>query len=219
MQNAGRTTRYGSTSRRQSSGSGITTTTTNGSGSHIDENSPRLKWDEANLYLTEQERTSTMKIDEPKTPYVPHYNPDEEDDDVEMGIDAGDLAVDELDMYKEHKQPHHNHHNHHHHHTHSHNKHRVREEDIPGLELGEPEEIIPLQQQQQQDQPGNMISSKSRSSSLGSSGQPEKHVIVGADGNVDGDGEENIEEHDKHRAFEERRKKHYEMSGVKGLLG
>ena len=30
----------------------------------------RLQWDEANLYLTEQERTSTMKITEPKTPFV-----------------------------------------------------------------------------------------------------------------------------------------------------
>lgn len=28
-----------------------------------------LKWDEVNLYLTEQEKNSTMKITEPKTPY------------------------------------------------------------------------------------------------------------------------------------------------------
>lgn len=28
-----------------------------------------LKWDEANLYLTEQEKNATMKITEPKTPY------------------------------------------------------------------------------------------------------------------------------------------------------
>lgn len=33
----------------------------------------RLKWDEANLIITEAQKDSTMKIDEPKTPYV-HYN-------------------------------------------------------------------------------------------------------------------------------------------------
>lgn len=41
----------------------------------------RLKWDEANLYLTEQERTATMKITEPKTPYARHYEPSEDEDD------------------------------------------------------------------------------------------------------------------------------------------
>ncbi len=46
------------------------------------EGNPRLKWDEANLYLTEQERTATMKITEPKTPYAKHYDPSEDDDDV-----------------------------------------------------------------------------------------------------------------------------------------
>lgn len=33
----------------------------------------RLKWDEENLIITEAQKDSTMKIDEPKTPYV-HYN-------------------------------------------------------------------------------------------------------------------------------------------------
>ncbi len=42
------------------------------------ESSQRLKWDEANLYLTEQERSSTMKITEPKTPYAKHYDPAED---------------------------------------------------------------------------------------------------------------------------------------------
>ncbi|KAJ8123857.1 hypothetical protein ONZ43_g284 [Nemania bipapillata] len=41
----------------------------------------RLQWDEANLYLTEQERTSTMKITEPKTPYARHYEPSEDEDE------------------------------------------------------------------------------------------------------------------------------------------
>lgn len=35
----------------------------------------RLKWDEANLELTEAQKDSTMKVDEPKTPYV-RYNAD-----------------------------------------------------------------------------------------------------------------------------------------------
>lgn len=29
-----------------------------------------LKWDEDNLMLTEQQKDSTMKVDEPKTPYI-----------------------------------------------------------------------------------------------------------------------------------------------------
>ncbi|KAG0257427.1 hypothetical protein BG011_003946 [Mortierella polycephala] len=35
-----------------------------------DENAPRLKWDEQNLIITEAQKDSTMKIDEPKTPFV-----------------------------------------------------------------------------------------------------------------------------------------------------
>lgn len=45
---------------------------------------PHLKWDEDNLMLTEQQKNSTMKIDEPKTPYIRYnaetdhiYNPPE----------------------------------------------------------------------------------------------------------------------------------------------
>ncbi|CAG8504903.1 11824_t:CDS:2, partial [Cetraspora pellucida] len=33
----------------------------------------RLKWDEDNIQLTEGQKNSTMKITEPKTPYI-HYN-------------------------------------------------------------------------------------------------------------------------------------------------
>ncbi|GAP91375.1 putative glc8 protein [Rosellinia necatrix] len=48
----------------------------------------RLQWDEVNLYLTEQERTSTMKITEPKTPYARHYDPSEDEDDEMTDSDA-----------------------------------------------------------------------------------------------------------------------------------
>lgn len=48
-----------------------------------------LKWDEINLYKTEQEKAATMKIDEPKTPYEGGFNPegeyyqnDDEDDPI-----------------------------------------------------------------------------------------------------------------------------------------
>ncbi|KAI8059234.1 hypothetical protein BC940DRAFT_180389 [Gongronella butleri] len=34
---------------------------------------PHLKWDEDNLQLTESQKDSTMKVDEPKTPYI-RYN-------------------------------------------------------------------------------------------------------------------------------------------------
>lgn len=39
----------------------------------------RLRWDEANLELTESQKDSTMKVDEPKTPYVRY---DAENDQV-----------------------------------------------------------------------------------------------------------------------------------------
>ncbi|PGG95243.1 hypothetical protein AJ79_10168 [Helicocarpus griseus UAMH5409] len=193
LQNAGRppTNRGYSISRRLSSASGP-----NGTLHHGDENSPRLKWDEANLYLTEQERTSTMKIDEPKTPYAPHYNPDEDEDDVEMGIDAGDLAVDELDMYKGRRQ-------------------NVRDEDIPGLELGEPEESGWTEGEPSG---SGRITGGSRRTSDASAGRPEKHVVMGEDGSTD-DRAMDDESDRKHHDFEEKRKRHYEMSGVKGLLG
>ncbi|CAB4390630.1 hypothetical protein RhiirA5_455739 [Rhizophagus irregularis] len=34
---------------------------------------PKLKWDEDNIQLTEAQKNSTMKVTEPKTPYI-HYN-------------------------------------------------------------------------------------------------------------------------------------------------
>ncbi|KAI9802341.1 MAG: hypothetical protein M1833_001847 [Piccolia ochrophora] len=175
-------------SRRQSSNPNATSPTEDD-----EESSPRLKWDEANLYLTEQEKSSTMKIDEPKTPYAKRYDPDE--DDAEMHtLDAGDLVVDELDKVETSKPR------------------NAREDEIPGLELGEPEEAVPDAHD------GQHIS---RSGSL----KGEKQVVV------DPEAEPGLDEHDaeyvglsreereKHRRFEEMRKKHYEMKDVKGLLG
>ncbi|KAI4596847.1 hypothetical protein KJ359_005191 [Pestalotiopsis sp. 9143b] len=125
----------------------------------------RLKWDEANLYLTEQERTSTMKITEPKTPYAKHYSPSEDDDD-------------EFES------------------SHS---------EIPGLSLGEPEEEIPE----------NEESSTGRKSRVHVNDE-DATPLHDADADMLG---MTPEEREKHRRFEQLRKKHYEMSEAVGLLG
>src|SRR5277367_7153052 len=85
--------------------------------------SPRLKWDEANLYLTEQQKSSTMKITEPKTPYTRRYDPSEDPSDDEglgeqMQIDHPEGAVAEDSVM-------------------------TGINDIPGLDLGEPAEALP----------------------------------------------------------------------------
>ncbi|KAI1819351.1 hypothetical protein F4861DRAFT_148147 [Xylaria intraflava] len=125
-------------------------------------NSQRLQWDEANLYLTEQERTSTMKITEPKTPYARHYEPSEDEDDEMADGDA-----------------------------------------IPRLSLGEPEEDIPEEH---------------------STRKQSKVHVNDKDATPEHDAENEyfgmtLEEQEKHRKFEELRKKHYEMKGVARFLG
>ena len=173
-------------------------------------NNARLKWDEANLYLTEQEKSSTMRIDEPKTPYARRYEPDEdEEEDVSRDeglvptLDADDIVVDELDQVGQSTLS-------------SSSKGRTREEEIPGLELGEPEEAIP--EHIENDEAGD------RGRISGGSGRQEKQVVVDpeVDDGLGGHGEiasSTDEEREKHRIFEEMRKKHYEMKDVKGLLG
>lgn len=156
------------------------------------ENSQRLKWDEANLYLTEQERTSTMKIDEPKTPYAKHYDPAEDPSDEEnegaqeAGLD-GTSAVNKT------------------------SRSRV-EDDIPGLSLGEPEEGFYEEEEDFANAPTSPRAPSDKSvhmdeeSATGISAE-EPHVGLSA------------EELEKHHQFEELRKKHYEMRNVAQLLG
>lgn len=152
-----------------------------------DENEPpqRLKWDEVNLYLTEQERTSTMKIDEPKTPYAKHYDPTEdpsdEDDELE---EAG--AADAPARDRKTARP-------------------GTEDDIPGLSLGEPEEEVP---------------ERPALPARRHSGEKTVHVDEEA---VTPSAEEELvgispEEREKHRKFEEMRKRHYEMRNVADIL-
>jgi len=160
-------------------------------GSDAGDTSPRLKWDEANLYLAEQEREAAgarMKIDEPKTPFAKQYDPAQDEMET-TALDAEDLVVDEVEQKRLAKG---------------------RDSDIPGLELGEPElNIDPVH-----------------------TPESEKRVIVDetmGDGEEDGaehglrHGEEagNVseEEKEKHKKFEEMRRRHYEMKNIKDLLG
>ncbi|KAK6200139.1 uncharacterized protein RJT21DRAFT_40625 [Scheffersomyces amazonensis] len=66
-----------------------------------------LKWDELNLYKTEQEKSSTMKIDEPKTPYEGGFNPsgeyyrDDDEDTQTKDIPDFELGESEFDNLTE----------------------------------------------------------------------------------------------------------------------
>ena len=143
----------------------------------------RLKWDEANLYLTEQQRDSRMKIDEPKTPYAKQYDPRE--DEAEMAaLDASGLVVEEVEGKMLCGA-------------------RGGGEEIPGLDIGEPE-IDTVMEGGEQD--------------------GDRRVIVEPMADDEGHHGEELaglseEERAKHRKFEEMRRKHYEMKDVKGLLG
>jgi len=167
----------GPASRRQSQAEGA------------DAGSARLKWDEANLYLNEGQMGGKMKIDEPKTPYAGHYDPTEDEEEVDTtALDPNDLMVDELDKTKASQGT----------------QKKKRSEDIPDLDLGEPE--VDNSEKFPQDS--------------------EKRVMVDSDQmDLDGarHGEETVDmtsdEREKHRKFEEARKKHYEMRNVKDLLG
>ncbi|KAK4207393.1 hypothetical protein QBC37DRAFT_298834 [Rhypophila decipiens] len=161
----------------------------------------RLKWDEANLYLTEQERSSTMKINEPKTPYAKHYDPAEDpsdDEDMAEPIDRTKIDMDRVDGVSPIQKS---------------TKRRHAEDEIPGLSLGEPEEAVPE---------GEFAASDPKHSHHHHSRPRAVHVDSTGSGH-DTDADEYVgmtaEEREKHRKFEEMRKKHYEMKNVAALLG
>jgi protein phosphatase inhibitor 2 len=184
------------------------------SGTQVDhsEASQRLKWDEANLYLTEQERSSTMKITEPKTPYAKHYDPAEDpsdDDEMEEAgsapATAGSAAADGMDVETAGAK--------------RKASRRAAEDDIPGLSLGEPEEALPQ---------ASETGEASEKASAGSAAAAGKSVHVDDEsvvGHASPDDEDfnalglTPEEREKHRRFEEARKRHYEMRNVAQLLG
>lgn len=159
----------------------------------------RLKWDEANLFLAEQESGTRMKITEPKTPYQYGDAMEEDEEEEDVAIDPRFVNVDEVDMAKAGK---------------SNKKHR--ESEIPGLELGEPEDELAGEAATQDDR-------IERGTNLSRESSKEKHVSV-SDGSDAGAFSEQVgmptrEQQEKHRQFEEQRKKHYEMKDIKGLLG
>ncbi|KAK5071459.1 hypothetical protein LTR64_004763 [Lithohypha guttulata] len=189
LQNAGHrrsssAARRSSTSRRHSSAAGL-------SGGDSESDAHRLKWDEANLYLAEQEAGGRMKITEPKTPFEYGNNAMQEDEEEEdVSIDPRYVNVDEVEMAKNKpgKKP--------------------RESDIPDMSLGEPED---------ETAGASMDTDRIvRQGSLSREASKEKHVNV-ADGGLPG--MPTTEEEEQHREFEERRKKHYEMRNVKDMLG
>lgn len=157
----------------------------------------RLKWDEANLYLTEQEKSSTMKIDEPKTPYAKRYEPEEDEEEMRT-LDAQELMVDELDKAREGRSAHRT-------------ERRTKDAEIPGLDIGEPEEDVDVRHE------GGRIERSESGGGLARSGslKGEKQVVVDDDA-PDGKGHDGVV---RHKDFEEMRKRHYEMKDVKGLLG
>ena len=160
----------------------------------------RLKWDEANLYLTEQQKSSTMEIDEPKTLYARRYEPEEDKEEAMRMLDAQDLAVGELDEVRE-----------------GNSEKRTKDAEILDLDIGEPEEDISALDKTTMDEGRIQRSESSASGGLGRRGSVigEKTVVMdeeAADGKVH-------DEAFRHKDFEEMRKKHYEMKDIKGLLG
>ncbi|KAL2424215.1 hypothetical protein ABEF95_005440 [Exophiala dermatitidis] len=197
LQNAGHrrsssAARRGSASRRHSSAN-------TGSQGEDEQEKMRLKWDEANLYLAEQEKGSRMKITEPKTPYQWGGPMDEDEIEEDVAIDPRFVNVDEVDLAKGGKVK------------------KSRESDIPGLELGEPEEDFNPALTSEDDRIVRDEHALSRE------GSREKHVSVSEGSDGDGIREQvgmpTREEQEKHRQFEERRKRHYEMKEIKNLLG
>lgn len=187
----------GSISRRQSGQSATA------DGHPHDESGARLKWDEANLYLNEGQMGGRMKIDEPKTPYAGHYDPTDDDAAVAehtSPLDAQALNVDELDLKNGDGTSS----------NHQQRKPASRDSDIPGLDIGEPE-----------------MEPDAGADADADASDAEKKVLVDSDFmDIDGGrhGEEKVEDmtsedREKHKRFEEMRKKHYEMKNVKNLLG
>ncbi|EGS18453.1 uncharacterized protein CTHT_0050510 [Thermochaetoides thermophila DSM 1495] len=149
-----------------------------------EEQGQRLKWDEANLYLTEQERTSTMKINEPKTPYARHYDPAEDPSDEDEPLESEHADGEGSTAQSSRRRP-------------------GADDEIPGLSLGEPEEEVPEHEFAPRPRAVHVNSNESGHDA------DEKEYEVGL----------SAEEREKHRRFEEMRKKHYEMKNVAALLG
>lgn len=141
-----------------------------------------------------------MKITEPKTPYqFGDGGAMEEEEEEDVAIDPRYVNVDEVEMQKKKSN--------------KSTAKKARESDIPGLDIGEPEEqggnAAGDSAMMNDDDAARIVRSGSASS--------EKHVSTE---NVQEQvGMPTREEQEKHRQFEAQRKRHYEMRDVKGLLG
>lgn len=141
-----------------------------------------------------------MKIDEPKTPYAKRYDPAEDPDlldesDIPM-LDAGEIKVDELENDKKPFRA-------------------APTSEIPELELGE---------SQFTEAPRGRDGERRERAVSHSPGKQVvvKEEVVGEEGkrHVPGEEEgETDEAAEKHRKFEEMRRRHYEMKNVANLLG
>lgn len=169
--------------------------------------------------MAEQGKTAKMKIDEPKTPYAPQYDPsqdegEQEQEQVELAeaeeslIDAQDVKVDELDRKKNVVGG-------------PGSRRGVGEDEIPELELGESEEPLAGGAGGGLDGAGSGTDRIVRDRSFSNdSSKGEKHVIVGG-GDAGNDGDHLMttdEAQAKHREFEQHRKEHYEMRNIRELL-
>ncbi|KAK6333808.1 hypothetical protein TWF730_003991 [Orbilia blumenaviensis] len=232
LQNAGRRRsssflgRSNSSSSRRQSLQSRSNSTSSAPGDPDDSDSPQLKWDEANLYLNEQQKSSTMKITEPKTPYAKTYDPLEDaaeiqrleaeeaagleesataDGDIPVQLlDASKLDVDELDKAQGKD------------HSGGSGPELIgtkprglfKDDEIPGLDIGEPEED--LDTLKHKNLSGKQVVLEDDGKHGGDDREDEVDEVVG-------EGEES--ESKKHKKFMELRKRHYEMKDVKGLLG
>jgi protein phosphatase inhibitor 2 len=138
-----------------------------------------------------------MKITEPKTPYADHYDPVEDEAelarlDAEAGIDANGLVVDEVDALKKKKRG-------------------RSDSDIPGLDLGEAEVDSAELDALAHEEGLRRVIVEPRSESADGQ-EDERHH-----GEVD---TENLteSEREKHKKFEQMRKKHYEIRNIKDIL-
>ncbi|CAG8473819.1 8102_t:CDS:2 [Paraglomus occultum] len=66
---------------------------------NLQQKTPKLKWDEDNLQLTESQKSATMKILEPPTPYI-HYN--QETDEIMTDLDTREKHRKFLQMRAQH---------------------------------------------------------------------------------------------------------------------